>query len=254
MIQQSTTSPWFLRFPQDPACRTRLVCFPHAGGAASYYVPYARALSPEVDVLAVQYPGRQNRYSEAHIEDIGTLADEIAAALEPWLDLPTALFGHSMGAVLAFEVTRRLERRGDFDAARLFVSGCPAPSRRREETFRKLDGDLDDNGVIAELRALSGTNAAVFENEELLRLTLPTIRSDYTAVRNYRAEPGAAVRAPVTVLAGDSDHRTTPDELQAWQTHTTATCDVHTFTGGHFFINDHAGEIVGLITDRLLTV
>ncbi|MGW7370007.1 thioesterase II family protein [Streptomyces sp. NPDC054841] len=246
-MQHPPTSPWFVRFHPAERSEVRLVCFPHAGGAASYYFPVSRELTSRTDVLAVQYPGRQDRHSEPHIEDLHTLADLIAAELGPWLDRPTAFFGHSMGAVLAFEVARRLERDNDFQALRVFVSGRRAPSTHREESVHRRD----DDGVIAEMRALSGTNEAVFANEELLRMTLPTIRSDYKAVELYRPEPGSALRAPLTVLTGDADPRTTAEEAAAWQAHTTSTCEVRTYTGGHFFLTDHAGEIVRSIADAL---
>lgn len=165
------TGLWMRRFhPADDAA-VRVVCFPHAGGAASYFFPVASALSPAADVLAVQYPGRQDRRREPCIDNIEALADAVLAELPHWLDRPLVLFGHSMGATVAFEVARRLERDGTIPLA-LVVSGRRAPSRHRVETVHLRD----DNGLITELKALSGTDAQVFGNEELLRMVLPAVR------------------------------------------------------------------------------
>ncbi|TPQ17327.1 thioesterase II family protein [Streptomyces sporangiiformans] len=248
MQQPTTTSPWFLPLTQGPAGAVRVVCFPYAGGAASAYFPLSRCLSADLDVLAVQYPGRQNRRLEPPVQDMGMLADAVTAELGPWLDRPVAFFGHSMGAILAFEVARRLERRDGFSLERLFASGCRAPSSLREiEDFRHLD----DDGVIAQMGALGGTDATLIADDELLRLTLPAVRGDYEAVRTYRAEPGSTLRAPVTVLRGEDDARVTAEEAAGWHTHTASACDVRAFTGGHFFLNDHVREIGGLVNDAL---
>ncbi|WP_432146319.1 thioesterase II family protein [Streptomyces sp. bgisy084] len=236
---------WCRRFHPAPQAGRRLVCFPHAGGSASFYHPVSAALSPGVDVLAVQYPGRQDRRQEPTVDDIGHLADRIAEALEGWTDRPLTFFGHSMGSLVAFEVARRLEH-GPNGPVRLFASGRRAPSAHRDEQVHRRD----DDGIIAELRALSGTDARVLQDEELLRMVLPAVRSDYTAVETYRADPGAAVRCPVTVLVGDSDPKTSLDEAWAWEGHTTGGFDLRTFPGGHFYLADRQAEVLDVLRDH----
>ncbi|MEU5214250.1 alpha/beta fold hydrolase [Streptomyces sp. NPDC020742] len=233
---------WCRRFHPAPEADRRLVCFPHAGGSASFYHPVSAALSPGVDVLAVQYPGRQDRRHEPALDDIGRLADRLAEALEDWTDRPLTFFGHSMGSLVAFEVARRLER-GPHGPERLFASGRRAPSVHRDEQVHRRD----DDGIIAELRALSGTDARVLQDEELLRMVLPALRSDYKAVETYRGEPGAAVRCPVTVLVGDDDPKTTLAEARAWDGHTTGGFDLRTFSGGHFYLADRPAEVLDVL-------
>ncbi|MEU5545504.1 alpha/beta fold hydrolase [Streptomyces sioyaensis] len=236
---------WCRRFHPAPDAGRRLVCFPHAGGSASFYHPVSAALSPRVDVLAVQYPGRQDRRQEPALDDIGLLADRIAEALEAWTDRPLTFFGHSMGALVAFEVARRLEREGD-GPVRLFASGRRAPSAYRDEQVHRRD----DDGIVAELRALSGTDARVLDDEEMLRMVLPALRSDYKAVETYRSEPGAVVRCPVTVLVGDDDPKTSLDEARCWDAHTTGACDLRVFPGGHFYLADRPTEVMDVLSEH----
>ncbi|SOE09139.1 Surfactin synthase thioesterase subunit [Streptomyces sp. 2323.1] len=236
---------WCRRFHPAPDAGRRLVCFPHAGGSASFYHPVSAALSPRVDVLAVQYPGRQDRRQEPALDDIGLLADRIAEALGAWTDRPLTFFGHSMGALVAFEVARRLERDGD-GPVRLFASGRRAPSAYRDEQVHRRD----DDGIVAELRALSGTDARVLDDEEMLRMVLPALRSDYKAVETYRSEPGAVVRCPVTVLVGDDDPKTSLDEARSWDAHTTDACDLRVFPGGHFYLADRPTEVMDVLSEH----
>jgi surfactin synthase thioesterase subunit len=234
---------WVRRFHPAPGAATRLVCLPHAGGSASYFFPVSRSLSPVTDVLAIQYPGRQDRRSERCVEDIGLLADAVAEALLPWCDRPLALFGHSMGATLAFEVTVRLEKAGIQPLA-LFVSGRRAPSVDRDETVHLRD----DDGILAELRRLNGTDAAVFDDDEIVRMAMPAIRSDYKAVETYRFSGAAPVAAPIHAHTGDSDPRVSVEEVRAWREHTTGSFDVQVHPGGHFYLNQRAAEVIAAIS------
>ncbi|WP_405876744.1 alpha/beta fold hydrolase [Streptomyces sp. NBC_01136] len=236
---------WIRRFRPAPEASERLVCFPHAGGSASFYVPVAAALAPGVDVVAVQYPGRQDRRLEPGLTSVAELADRVAEALGSWDDRPLTFFGHSMGAVVAFEVARRMERAGS-GPVRLFASGRRAPSRTRDETVHTLG----DDGLVAELRALSGTDARFLEDEELLRMVLPAIRSDYTAVETYLAAPGDTVRCPVTVLVGDSDPKTSLEEARAWGGHTLGGSELRIFPGGHFYLSDRSADVLAVLTEH----
>jgi surfactin synthase thioesterase subunit len=246
----SQTSPghnwWCRRYRPARNPAARLVCLPHAGGSASFFLPLAEALSPRVDVVAIQYPGRQDRHAEPPIDDIGVLADQIYTALELEPELPLILLGHSMGAIVGFEVTRRLEA-GQHGPARLVVSGRRAPATDRNEIVHLRD----DDGIIAEIRKLSGTAAEVLSNDEIMRAALPALRADYTATETYTCAPDITVNCPITVLTGDSDPKTTLAEARAWGKHTTSSIDLHVFTGGHFFISDHVGDVIKLITQHL---
>lgn len=217
--------------------------FPHAGGSASFYFPVSQALSPQVDVLAVQYPGRQDRHAERCIEDIGELADRIAVELRPWSGRSLAFFGHSMGAVLAFEVARRLEN----EPVRLFASGRRAPCVHRDERVHLRD----DDGLVAELREMSGTAPWVLGDEELLRMILPATRSDYRAVETYQCAPGTRVNCPITVLTGDADPKVTVDEAKQWSEHTTGETDLRVFPGGHFYLAECQEEVFAVLAEQL---
>ncbi|MEU1519187.1 thioesterase II family protein [Streptomyces sp. NPDC005811] len=236
---------WCRRFDPAPEAAHRLVCFPHAGGSASYYRPVATALSPRVDVVAVQYPGRQDRRNEPLIDDIGTLADQVHQALRGWDDRPLTFFGHSMGALVAFEVARRFEREGG-GPVRLFASGRRAPSRHRDENVHRRD----DDGIIAEVKSMSGTDDRLLGDEELIRMILPALRGDYRAVETYRSAPGATVECPVTALVGDSDPKTSVDEAQDWEKHTTADFDLRIMPGGHFYLNSRAADVLKALDDH----
>ncbi|MDI6412291.1 alpha/beta fold hydrolase [Streptomyces albus] len=240
------TDLWIRRYFPSAEAEVQLICLPHAGGSASYYRPVAQALSPRIEVLAVQYPGRQDRRHEPVIDDLGTLAARVSEILAPALDRPFAFFGHSMGATLAYEVARRLEQRGRY-AERLFVSARRAPSRVRDERVHLRD----DHGLIADVRALSGTNQQVFGDEEMLRMVLPALRGDYRAAETYRHTPGPRLRCPVTALVGDSDPKASQEEVADWGTHTEGDFELRTYPGGHFYLLDHTADVLSLIEERL---
>ncbi|MFE7778352.1 thioesterase II family protein [Streptomyces sp. NPDC057445] len=237
---------WIRRFHPAPDAPARLVCLAHAGGSASYFFPVSRALSPVVDVLAVQYPGRQERRSEPAFEDVGLLADAIAEQLAAWTDRPLALFGHSLGATVAFEVALRLEAGGVTPLA-LFASGRRAPSRQRAEHVHLGD----DEQLLAEIVKLEGTDPSMLQDPELVGMILPAFRSDYKAAETYRWRPGATLRCPVHTLTGDADPQVTVAEAEAWHEHTTGAFELKVFRGGHFYLNAHAAEVIALIRQRM---
>ncbi|MFF4354859.1 thioesterase II family protein [Streptomyces sp. NPDC001530] len=234
---------WLRRFHPAPDARVRLVCFPHAGGSATFYFPVSRTLSPSVDVLAVQYPGRQDRHNEPCVGDITELAERAVDELLSLDPRPLALFGHSMGALVSYEVARRLESRG-IQPVRLFVSGRRAPTCVRDENVHRRD----DNGLIDELKKLSGTDAQILGDPDVLRMILPAIRSDYRAVESYRHQPGPALNCPIVALTGDDDPQVTLDEAKAWSGRTTGGFALKVYEGGHFYLNSHAASVMETIS------
>ncbi|WP_435126763.1 thioesterase II family protein [Actinacidiphila sp. bgisy144] len=235
---------WCRRFRPAPNPAARLVCLPHAGGSAPFFLPVAAALSPQVDVVSIQYPGRQDRRAEAPLDDLSVLVDGIYQVLRRQPELPLTLFGHSMGAVIGFELARRFEADG-VRPVRLMASGRRAPGTHRDEsTFGS------DDAIMAEVRELSGTAASLLSDDEMMRAALPALRADYRAVETYRCGPDVAVDTPITVLTGDSDPKTTLDEAKAWDRHTRGGCDLRVFTGGHFFISERAAEVMRVLEDH----
>jgi pyochelin biosynthetic protein PchC len=241
-------SAWVRRLHPSPAGR-RLVCFPHVGGAATYFAPLARTLAGSVDVLAMQYPGRQERLSEPCIESIDGLVAAIVPELEGWLDRPFALFGHSMGAVVAYEVARVLQAEGRPEPLGLFVSGRRAPSTWRDERVH----EKGDEALLAQVTRLAGTPAVLLEDEDVRQMMLPALRGDYKAIESYEWRPGPPLRGPIWSLVGEDDPLTTRQEADAWRTHTTGPFELHVFPGGHFYLAEHLPDLAALLTRKLTT-
>jgi pyochelin biosynthetic protein PchC len=238
---------WIRIFHPSPDRGIRLVCLPHAGGAASGYFGLSAALAPSVEVWSVQYPGRQDRRSEPPVTDVRELARRLAERLDGRLDQPYALFGHSMGAVVAFELARLLEQSGRGPQV-LLASGRRAPSTVRDERVHLRD----DAGVAQELRLLSGTDPAFLRDPELFEMILPALRADYRAVETYQSDLDSTVTCPVTALVGDNDPKTTVEEARAWGRHTSGAFELRILAGGHFFLDERMSEVTAALTEILL--
>ncbi|MEU6679765.1 alpha/beta fold hydrolase [Streptomyces sp. NPDC046925] len=245
-------STWFRRFTKTAGRGTRLVCFPHAGGSATAYVDLARTLPADFDVVSVQYPGRQDRYGDAPFTAIAPLveavADELAHDLAADPGRPYALFGHSMGALVAFETARLLDRRGLPSPQRLFLSGRGAP----DPLNRARGLPEEDADVLAEVRKLGGTDQSMLDDPDILEIVLPALRADYRALATYRWGGGEPLATPLTVLVGDSDPMVTVSEAGTWREQTSGEFALKVFAGGHFYIGDHVGEVAAAITEGLL--
>jgi surfactin synthase thioesterase subunit len=238
---------WIRRFHPVTAPGIRLACFPHIGGSASFYWPISAALAPEVEVLAIQYPGHQDRPGEEPLTDIYRIADQAFEALRPVLGEQMALFGHSMGALVAFEVARRMEWVLGATPAVLVASGMWAPSRQRE-------GEIDSSNhseLLAHLRQLKGTDPALLEDGELMARFTGTLLIDYLATESYRCGSGVKVGCPVTVFVGDRDPHVSVGAAQAWNGHTTGGFDLQVFGGDHFYLSDLRTAVVRELFDVL---
>jgi surfactin synthase thioesterase subunit len=221
----------------------RLFCFPYAGASALVYARWRRRLPDWLDVRPVELPGRGTRFDEALHTDIDTLATRLAEELRPAAAGPFALFGHSLGALLAFEVAHRLES----EPLALFVSGTHAPTRRNPARY---EGLRTDGELIAELRKLNGTPPEVLNSPELLALTLPVLRADFQLCGGYRRQSRPPLRCAIHVFGGEGDE-TTPDTLNAWREETRGAFSLRLFDGGHFFIHRHEERILDLVRRHL---
>ncbi|MFJ7085948.1 thioesterase II family protein [Streptomyces griseus] len=225
--------------------------FPFAGGSASSFHAYSAALSSRFRVLCVQYPGRQDRVREALVDDVRELAGGVLADITELDDRPLAFFGHSMGAVVAFEAAHMLRRTTGRVPERLFASGRAAPSRSARPTT-PLVHTMSDTELTAHLRESGATDPRVAADSALLSYALPSVRSDYRAIETYRCPPGRRIACPVTVLAGDRDPLVPLENAAAWAEHTSAGCELLAFPGGdHFFLLSARDRVVEVITDRL---
>lgn len=239
---------WIRCYRPRPYATRRLICFPHAAGGAGFYRQWVDTLPADVELWAVQYPGREDRFTEPCVPDMDTLADRIADALEPVIDLPTAVFGHSMGAAVGYEVTRRLLAR-DAPVERLFVSARPSPSHQRStrtEVYRR-----DDDAIVAELATLRGSGIAVLEQPELRELVLPMVRNDFRLIETYSPAAADPLPIPILALAGADDPRMTVAQAADWTEATAAGFELEVFPGGHFYLEPHRVEVINTVIEHL---
>lgn len=216
----------------NPAATRRLFCLPFAGGGASVFRGWGQSL-PQVELCPIQLPGRENRLSEPSFTAMGDLVERLADEILPFTDKPFALFGHSMGALVSFELTRALRRRGAPMPSTLFLSAVRAahlPLRREP-----LHG-LDDAAFLAAVQRFGGTPGDVFQHQELVELILPTLRADLTVCDGYRFEPDAPLDCPFVLYAGRQDREATPTDIEPWGEHTTRGARLRIFPGDHFFL------------------
>ncbi|MFE1289833.1 thioesterase II family protein [Streptomyces sp. NPDC058751] len=249
--------PWIRYFPVSAAPTTpwTVLFFPHSGGSAGSYQHLAAQLADVARTACVQYPGRAERQQEPLFADVHVLADQVAEALaRVGRGGPVIFFGHSLGAAVAYEVVLRVP---DQRQTVLVVSGHPAPSRMRLPAFDPVDdGSKDPDEPLVELiRSLGGADASLLDHPLLRRMFLPVISSDLMAHSRYRPEADSAVNCPIIALMGTTDPLTNSLDVQAWQQHTSSTLRVHALPGGHFFTNEHTGEVADILrcvmtTDR----
>ncbi|MBF6191460.1 alpha/beta fold hydrolase [Nocardia implantans] len=250
MAGGDTGSEWLRTLRSAANARHHLLCFPPGGGSATAYRDLAQRFGAGVEVSAVQYPGRQDRLGDNLITDLITLADRIAhAVLAQDRKEPLSLFGHSMGATVAFETARELERAGR-PVHHLFVSGRPAPAF--EET-KRLHLASDD-ALIDDLVLLASDPAPL----EMLRaepglaeLVLPAVRADYQAVETYRYQPGEPLRADIAALVSTEDPTMRPEQADEWRAHTSGGFDRATFPGGHFYLDEHGAQVAEFVGRHL---
>ncbi len=229
-----------------PAARLRLVCFPHAGGSASFYHRWVKHVPDWIELAVARYPGREDRLGDEQFDSLELLADELATALAPAVDRPTALFGHSMGAAVAYEVTRRLENRGR-RPTRLIVSARPAPHRQRPNQVHLRD----DAGLIADVVGLNAESAARFADADLRQLVLPTIRADYRLIETYRPEASSQVDTPISAVINSDDGEVNWDEAHGWRDFTTGDFELRQLPGGHFYLVDREHDFVQWLVTAL---
>ncbi|GAB2513113.1 thioesterase II family protein [Nocardia heshunensis] len=251
-VTELTATPWLRALRPDPAPATVLVCFPPGGGSVTAYRALAQRFGSGTAVFGVQYPGRQDRLADAPVPVLTELAERAAADLLTWpKSVRLAIFGHSMGATVAYEAARRVEAGGR-EVAHLFVSGRPAPAFA--ETARLHAGP--DTDLIADLERLSNDPASVRilrEEPGLAELVLPAVRNDYRAVETYRHQPGTPLSTPITALVSSADPTTTAEQAAQWRDYTTGGFDQATFAGGHFYLDlpENQPALADLITRTL---
>ncbi|WP_034269727.1 thioesterase II family protein [Haloechinothrix halophila] len=241
------TTAWFRSFRPLPEPALRLVCLPHAGGTPAAYRGWSAHLPLNVELLATCYPGRQDRLGQPPIECMPDMVDALLTALLPLSDLPMVLFGHSMGASIAFETALLLEHNHGIAPEALLLSGRRAP---RLLTGRPpyLGGD---EAIMADVRRLDETSSTVLDEPDLRDLVLPAIRADYRLLGTYKPTLDGVSSAPITAYVGDDDPDITEEHILGWTAHTSAHFTHRVFPGGHFYLAECESELVADVVTQL---
>lgn len=230
-----------------PADGIQLFCFAHAGGGPSLFRPWRDKLAPDSLVRPVQLPGRESRLDEPPFRQMADLIPPLCEALEPYLSQPYALFGHSMGAIVAYEVARRLSAGTTPGPACLLVSGR-AP--RLAASWRPVHG-LSDAEFLAEVGRLNGIPPEVLDEPDLISMLLPALRADYELSETYQPPSGASLRCPVTAYISTSDPDVGEVELRSWKEVTTGEFSLRVFTGDHFYLKGGRQDVLSAVREDL---
>lgn len=248
MNRPTSLTSWVSIPRPNPAARLRLFCFPYAGAGASVFYSWTAGLPEEVEVCAVQPPGREARLREAPYTDMPTLVEALGEALVPYMDRPFACFGHSNGAIMAFELARKLRREGRGMPLHLFLSGRPAaqlPSRHPPIHA------LPEPEFIAELRRLQGTPEEVLNHPEIMELLVPLLRADFSLAETYVHRAEAPLDVPISAYGGRRDPDVNEDEVEGWRAQTAAAFRSVLFPGDHFFINGDRAQLLAQLSGEL---
>lgn len=241
------TGRWFRTARPDPDPRFRLVCFPHAGGTASFFRSWVPLMPAGVELVAVRYPGREDRLLEPCAETMRDLVAPLTTACHGLLGRPVVFFGHSMGASVAYEVALRLRAQGLAAPAALLVSGHSGPGLRKARGLARLD----DADLIDDVRMIGGTDDQILDDPELRELILPAIRADYRLVEQYTAEPAEPLDVPVIAYYGTDDPDVDAETAGAWSKVTNSRFAIRSFDGDHFYLADHTAALVEDLFARL---
>ena len=226
----------------------RLFCFAYAGGSAAVFRDWYKSLPSNVEVCSIQLPGRGVRFREKAITCSVELINSLVTAIEPYLDVPFAFFGHSMGAQVAFELTRALRREKKAQPQHIFVSGRKAPHL---PMIRRPIHALPEAEFLTEIRRLNGTPSEAWEHPELISLMSPILRADVKLVETWKFDTEAPLNLPITALGGFNDEGVPRAQLESWQEHTSHPVDVKMFSGDHFFINSAQSDVLAVLNAKL---
>jgi len=256
MKAEPSPSRWIVRPKPKPQALLRLFCFPYAGGGSWIFHSWPNGLPQSVEMCAVELPGRGKRMDEAPVSSWAALLREATEALRPYLDKPFALFGHSLGATVSFEVARELRRRYDLAPMYLFVSGRPAPRpvKLHERLFHRSIHTLPDTAFLTQVRKLNGTPEELLANPELMKFSLPNLRADFTLSETYAYEPKEApLECPIAALGGSKDSVRRRD-LDAWRHQTARYFSLEMLPGNHFFLQTAQSRLLQIISRELCKV
>lgn len=246
-LRPHATAPWFT-IPQSERARIRLFCFPYAGGGSLTFRTWANDLGPPVAVCPAHLPGRERRLSEAPFTHTRPLVEAVAEAILTYLDMPFAFFGHSMGAIISFELARHLRRHSYPMPSHIFVSGRRAPQLKVKESATY---NLPENQFAEELRRLNGTPREVLENAELMQLVIPLLRADFEVCQNYQYTDETPLDCPISAFGGLQDQEVSSAMVEAWQEQTNGSFRMWMLPGDHFFVNSTQPHLLRILSQEL---
>jgi medium-chain acyl-[acyl-carrier-protein] hydrolase len=241
-------SRWVSISPANGRSLARLFCLPFAGGGALAYHQWPNRILAGVEVARVHLPGREARLGEPLYRRLAPLVDTLVEELIPWIDRPFAIYGHSMGALLAFELARGLRHRYGLLPGHLFISGYRAPHLPSSELPFSHLPDLD---FIKHIRQLGGVPDLVAENKELMEIFLPILKADIEMTETYVYREESPLECPLAAFGGLSDPKFDREQITAWDIHTSMKFSTHFFPGGHFFLNDSEPLVLDQINAQL---
>ncbi len=243
-------NPWFRISKPNPSARLRLFCFPHAGGTASLYRLWSQYLSADIEICAVQLPGRENRIHEPPFTEVGDLTQQLMPHIRLYLAKPFAFFGHSMGTIIAYELAQQLHHQTGQTPTNLLVSGRRAPFLPDLQT--PLHTITSDEALLKEMqRRYNHTPSALFEDAELRALFMPLLRADFKLIETYQYLAREPLSCPVVAFGGQDDHNVTQAELMAWQQMTHCDFDLHVLPGGHFYLEQQIQPLLAIVKGYL---
>jgi pyochelin biosynthetic protein PchC len=237
---------WIRRLNTNENCRTKLVCFPHAGAGASAYRAWPDNLPSDIAVMTVRYPGRDDRFGDPFVECLEALADEIALALRNLAQDRLVLFGHCMGASVAYEVALRLHEQNRAPAAL-----CVSARRPPHSLSNRCKDYGSEEDIIAHAIGLDPSSALFFDNPELREVMLPAVLADYRLTAGYAGGQRPQVPFPIYGYAGRDDPELTPDEMNGWKDLTSSDFRLKTFKGGHFYLKSEETNLLADLTELL---
>jgi medium-chain acyl-[acyl-carrier-protein] hydrolase len=236
------------RAPIGSAAGVRLFCFPYAGGGSQIFHAWSRQLESNIEDVPALLPGRESRLGEPARTRLDPIVDALAVDILPYLDKPFAFFGHSMGALISFELARRLRQEHKIEPDHLFISGRRAPQLPEKDPPIH---ELPTADFVAEVGRLNGTPGEVFEHAELRELLVPLLRADFAVCHTYAYLAGEPLSCSLTLFGGLADEHASREDLEPWCIQTKGVCRLHQFPGDHFFINTEQAAILRLIGAEL---
>lgn len=241
MLNSTLATKWFMPSQPNPQAKVRLFCFPYAGGSGSIFSSWPKQLPSFVEVCPLHLPGRGSRFRESPYTHLSRLVEDTTQVIQLLLDKPFAFFGHSMGAIIGFELIRQMREQNQPTPFCFFASGRSAPhvpfkSRRTH--------DMDEPTFIKELRSLNGTPREILGHAELMRLMIPALRADFEMCETYVYTSRPPLTCAISAFGGTRDNDVKQSHLEAWRQQTSFLFSLHMFAGDHFFLNSAESQLL----------